>query len=390
VTPDFDRVIPREGTASLKWDGRAAKFGSADVLPLWVADLDFPAPEAVTQALRQRAAHPIYGYTRYPEGLLEALLDWLRRRHGWEVQRDWVLWAPGVVPSLHAAALAFAGPGEGVIVQPPVYPPFRTAVTATGRRLLENPLRLEGSGYRMDLDGLEGLATQGARLLLLCSPHNPVGRVWTRGELEELLELARRCGLVVLSDEIHHDLVYPGRRHLPLGSLAGDAAVVVTALAPSKTFNCPGLGLSALVVPDPGHRAALRQAFGLLHVSAANPFSIAAAEAAYRHGAPWLDALTAYLDASRAFVLDFIEREIPGIRVVPPEGTYLLWLDCRGLGLDDAALAQLLVHRAQVGLSPGKDFGSGGSGFMRLNLGAPRTLIREALGRIAVTFAGGG
>ena len=380
---DFDRVIPRAGSSSLKWDGRKSVFNSEDVIPLWVADMDFATPEEVTRSLVERALHPVYGYTLIPDSLFDAMADWLRLRHGWEIEREWVLWVPGVVPSLNATVLGLTCPGEAVIVQPPVYPPFFSAVTVTGRRLAENPLRETDGRYAMDLDHLEQCAAQGARLLLLCSPHNPVGRVWTEDELDSVLDIARRYDLTILSDEIHHDLVYPGVRHSPLARLAGNASHIVSAVAPSKTFNIPGLGLSALIVPDPQRRAAILAAFNQLHITAGNPFSIAAFEAAYRHGGAWLDALLAYLAETRDYVLDFIARHLPGIRAIPPEGTYLLWLDCRGLGMDDAALKTFLIGRAQVGLSPGTIFGTGGNRHMRLNLGAPRALIAEALTRIA-------
>jgi cystathionine beta-lyase len=386
---DFDRVIPREETASVKWDGRRAQFGRADVLPLWVADMDFAAPPAVVEALAARAAHPVYGYSLYPDALYAALADWLAERHGWEIKPGWVLWVPGVVPSLFAAVQAFAAPGEGVIVQPPVYHPFFSAVRDTGRAVVENPLRLVDGRYAMDLDHLEGCATK-ARLLLLCSPHNPVGRVWTAEELRAVLDIARRHDLVVLADEIHHDLVYPGARHRPLAALADDPRAVVTAVAPSKTFNIPGLALSALVVPDPERRDALKRVFAQFHVSASNPFSMAAFVAAYRQGGPWLDALLAYLATTRAEVLDFAARRLPGIRAMAPEGTYLVWLDCRGLGLDDAALQRFFLDRARLGMNPGIGFGTGGSGFMRLNIGAPRSVIRAALARMEAALATAG
>lgn len=387
---NFDRLIPRDHTDSVKHDGRADYFGTPDVLPLWVADMDFAAPEAVTQALLARAAHPVYGYSRYPAAMFEALIDWMRQRHSWQIERGWILPAPGVVPSLHAAVLAFAAAGEGVIVQPPVYFPFFSAVTATGRRLIENPLRLEDGRYEIDFAHLEQCAKD-ARLLLLCSPHNPVGRVWTREELAQVLDIAERHDLVVLSDEIHHDLIYPGRHHSVLAMLADelatDAARVVTAAAPSKTFNIPGLGLSVLISPDPGRRAALSKAFDLLHAGNYNPFSSAAFAAGYRHGAAWLDALMAYLAQTRDFVSDFAERNLPGIRVIEPEGTYLLWLDCRELCAvrqwNDVALKRFFVEQAKVGMNPGPVFGAGGSGFMRMNIGAPRQVIETALLRIA-------
>jgi len=387
---DFDRIIPREGTAALKWDGRKSVFGTDDVLPLWVADMDFAAPEAVTQALTARAAHPVYGYSLFSDDVYESLIDWLRARHDWEVERDWIMMAPGVVPSLHAAVLAFAEAGESVIVQPPVYFPFFSAVTATGRRLIENPLLFEDGRYRIDFDHLEQCAAD-ARLLILCSPHNPVGRVWSEEEQREILRIAQKHKLVVLSDEIHHDLIYPGQRHIPLATLADDPSDIITAVAPSKTFNIPGLGLSTLVVSNPEYREKLRLAFDYLHVGGANPFSIVAFAAAYQHGAAWLDALMAYLAESRDEVTATLAREAPTIRVVAAEGTYLLWLDCRAFcrekSLDDLALKRFFVRRARLGMSPGSLFGQGGDGFMRLNLGAPRSVIREAMRRLVEAVA---
>ena len=292
---DFDSEINRSGTASLKYDGRRNMFGTGDVIPLWVADMDFAAPPAVTQALTQRAAHPVYGYTLFPDSLYQSLIDWLWRRHGWRIRREWIMMCPGVVPSLHAAVMAFAEPDEKVIVQPPVYFPFFSAVTSTGRQLVHSPLRLQNGRYEIDFDQLEQCALT-ARLLLLCSPHNPVGRVWNEQELEHILRIAEKHDLVVFSDDIHADLVYPGNRHYMLAALAEGSARIVTAVAPSKTFNIPGLNLSALIVPDPDSRAALARVFDTMHISASNPFSIAAFEAAYRYGDAWLDALLAYLE----------------------------------------------------------------------------------------------
>ena len=381
---DFDREISRAGTASLKYDGREACFGDGNVIPLWVADMDFAAPEAVTRALAERAAHPVYGYTLYPDSLFEALMAWLKKRHGWDVERDWIMMCPGVVPSLHAAVIAFTQPGEGVIVQPPVYFPFFSSVTTTNRRLRLNPLRLQNGSYTIDFEHLEQCcAAEGTRLLLLCSPHNPVGRVWNPQELGEVLRIARRHGLTILSDEIHADLVYPGKRHTMLATLAESGDAVITAVAPSKTFNIPGLGLSALIVPDRKHRTALHKTFDLFHVSASNPFSVAAFEAAYREGEPWLDSLLDYLDETRDVVGRYLRQHVPRIHLVEPEGTYLLWLDCRALDMGDEQLKQFLVHQAGVGMSPGTVFGDGGSGFMRMNIGAPRHIVIRALERIA-------
>ena len=384
---DFDTPLDRTRTASLKWDGRVGQFGDPNVLPLWVADMDFPAPPAVVRALTERAAHPVYGYTIFPADLFEAMTAWLAGRHGWAIEHDGVIMAPGVVPSLSAAVLALTAPGAAVVVQPPVYAPFFSVVRDNGRRVVENPLRLIDGRYRFDLEHLDRCGAEGARLLILCSPHNPVGRVWGADELADLLAVARRHGMVVLSDEIHHDLCYPGEVHTPLATLTDDPAAVITALAPSKTFNIPGLNLSALVVPDPAQRRALRRVFGSFHVTASNPFGVTAFTVAYREGGHWRDALMAYLAGNRDLALELIARQLPGIAAVRPQGTYLLWLDCRGLGLDDARLRDFFIRRAGLGLSPGTIFGTGGSGHMRLNLGAPRALIERALGQLAAARA---
>jgi cystathionine beta-lyase len=271
-------------------------------------------------------------------------------------------------------------------VQPPVYFPFFSAVTGTARQLIHNPLRLRNSRYDIDYDHLEQCAEE-ARLLLICSPHNPEGRVWRKQELERILQIAEKHGLVIFSDEIHADLVYPGNQHHMLSMLAeaafGNGNSIVTAVAPSKTFNIPGLNLSALVVPDPERRKELTRIFDTIHVSASNPFSIAAFEAAYREGGPWLDALLAYLQDTRDFASAYLIKHLPEIRLIKPEGTYLLWLDCRALmaalNINDAELRHFFVHEAGVGMSPGTLFGEAGSGFMRMNIGAPRHIIEAAL-----------
>ena len=380
----FDQPVQRENTCSVKFDARKAVFGKNDVIPLWVADMDFPAPEAVTKALEERARHPIYGYTLFPESLYQSVIDWFEQRHGWAIERDWLMMAPGVVPSLHAAALAFAGEGEGVIIQPPVYPPFFSAIRKTGRAVIENPLEQVDGRYQMNLEHLEACAARDdARVLLLCSPHNPVGRVWSESELQEVLAIARRHNLVVLSDEIHCDLTYPDKpSHHVLATLADDEQALITTVAPSKSFNMPGLGLSALVVRDPEHRKLLKDVFDAMHMNQCNPFSIAGFEAGYRQGGPWLDELMIYLQGNRDRVMEYVRQHLPTIRVTEPEGTYLLWLDCRALGMSDAELKRFFVQDAGIGMNPGITFGEPGSGFMRMNIGCPRRVLETALGQI--------
>lgn len=380
---DFDKPIKREDTAAVKFDGREAYFGTNDVIPMWVADMDFAAPACVTDALAQRVAHPVFGYTLYPDSPYQSLIDWFQRRFHWQIEREWILMAPGVVPSLHACCLAFAEQGEGVIVQPPVYFPFFSAVKNTQRQLVLNPLQCIDGRYEINFEQLENQA-RNARLLMLCTPHNPVGRVWTKAELLRILHIAKTHNLTVLSDDIHADLVYPGNTHTMLGSLDSEFGEfvcnnVITAVAPSKTFNIPGLGLSSLIIPNPSHRKAVRDVFDLLHVSNSNPFSIAAFEAAYNGGDQWLDALLQYLEANKHVVRNFLARHLPQIKLIEPQGTYLLWLDCSELKLTDVQLQKFFVEECKIGMNPGVVFGEEGTGFMRMNIGTRRAEIEKAL-----------
>lgn len=378
----FDREISREGTNSVKYDERQNMFSKADVIPLWVADMDFAAPAAVTKALIARASHPIYGYTRFPDTLHETVVNWLQQRHSWSIHPEWIVMCPGVVPSLNAAVMAFTKPGDSVIIQPPVYFPFFSSVTNNGRKLIHNPLQLKKGRYTIDFDHLEQCAKQ-ARLLLLCSPHNPVGRVWNQQELKHLLEIAKKYDLIILSDEIHADLIYPGNKHHVLAAMAGNLPNIITAVAPSKTFNIPGLNLSTLIIPDIKTRTEIIQVFNTMHVSAANPFSIAAFESAYREGETWLETLLIYLRDTLNCVKTYLMDHLPEIKLIKPEGTYLLWLDCRTLNMDDTQLKHFFIHEARVGMNPGIQFGRvEGSGFMRLNIGAPRSTILTALEQI--------
>lgn len=382
MTFDFDLVINRENTSSVKFDGRQQYFGTSDVSPLWVADMDFAVPDCVTRALQERINHPIFGYTLYPETIYESIIDWFQRRHQWTIEREWILFAPGVVPSLFAAVQAFAKEGEGVITQSPVYFPFFSAVTTNNRKLLNNPLREVDGYYEIDFEHLEYSAQQGARLLMLCTPHNPVGRVWSEEELQRVLDIARRYDLTILSDDIHCDLVYSGVKHRMLGLLAQPGDKIITTIAPNKTFNIPGLGLSALIIPDPTQRKAMRLMFESLHVGNTNPLSMAAFEAAYREGDEWLDGLMRYLESTRDFAVNFIKENIPEIGIRAPEATYLLWLDCRKLGMSDSELKSFFIHECKVGMNPGYVFGDGGGGYMRMNIGVRRSVIKLALENI--------
>jgi cysteine-S-conjugate beta-lyase len=382
VRYDFDRVLDRRHTHSLKWDRCETQFGLTDVIPMWVADMDFEAPPEVVAAIAHRASHGAYGYVSIPESFWQAAVDWLQARHGWRVERSWLGRAPGVVPALSLCVEAFTRPGDGIIVQTPVYYPFFHAVEKNGRRLVRNPLVSEGGRYRMDLPDLERKAASGATLLILCSPHNPVGRVWTRGELEQLGEVCVRHDLIVVSDEIHMDLVLGGARHVPFASISPEvAARTLTCVAPSKTFNVAGLNTSLVVASNPEILQRYDARFDAAGLSSACAFGTVALEAAYRHGGEWLDQLLAYLEGNVACTEAFIRERLPALRFVRPEGTYLALIDFRDLGMDQKALDQFLLD-AGVYFDSGPWFGEELKGFERINLACPRVTLTEALERI--------
>jgi cystathionine beta-lyase len=386
---DFDKAVDRTDTESLKWVYPRKVLKVEDAIPMWVADMDFEAPPAVVEAVRRRAAHGIYGYPLVPPSFYAAAIDWLKRRHGWEIQKTWMAKTPGIVPALNYCVRAFTKPGDGVIIQTPVYHPFYFAVENNGRRVVRNPLRFDGRRYTMDLEDLERKIDAPGRMLILCSPHNPVGRVWTRDELEALGRIAVARDLLVISDEIHADLIYRRHKHHVLAALSPDLANrTITCIAPSKTFNIPGLSTAAVVASNPAllknfEDEAERAGFELGQV-----FGIVGFEAAYAHGADWLDELLPYLEANVDVMEKFLEERIPGIRLIRPEGTYLALLDCRGLGLEPAALNDFFLKNARVYFSDGTTFGSELQGFVRINFGCPRALLQEALERIERAVAG--
>jgi cysteine-S-conjugate beta-lyase len=380
---DFDTVLDRRHTHSLKWDHCRTAFGLDDVIPMWVADMDFAAPPAVVEAVERRAAHGAYGYASVPESFWQAAIDWLRRRHGWAVERQWLGRAPGVVPALSLCVTAFTEPGDGVVVQTPVYYPFFRAVERNGRRLVRNPLVAEHGSYRMDLADLERKIDDRTRLVILCSPHNPVGRVWRREELEAFAEVCVRRNLLVVSDEVHMDLALPGFTHVPLATISpAIAARTVTCLAPSKTFNVAGLSMSLVVAEDPDVLARYTAAFEAAGLVIASLFGTVALEAAYRDGDEWLDHLREYLAANVAYADRFIRERIPALRFVRPEGTYLGLIDCRALGMEQQALDDYFLRTARVYFDSGPWFGEEAAGFERINLACPRQTLTEAMERI--------
>jgi len=382
---NFNQVIDRTGTESVKYEGRLEAFGRSDVIPLWVADTDFAVAPAITRALQERIQHPIYGYAQVSEKLYSASIDWMWRRHQWKVRCEEIILSPGVVPAFYMAVRALTQPGDSVIVQPPVYNPFFTAVTHSGRKLLMNPLRLKDQRYEIDFEHFEQCARQ-SKLFLFCSPHNPVGRVWTEEELKKLLQIARQYHLTIFSDEIHADLIFKGKKHHVLAAISDPGDRIVTAISPSKTFNIPGLSMATVMAPNSEIRALLEFEFQSFPIKSYNPLSMAAFISAYRDGEEWLTELMEYLQESKSKVKEFINKHLPKIKVIPSEGTYLLWLDCRAMQLEDQHLHSFFIQDAGVGLSPGNLFGVEGSGFMRMNLGAPYSVLEQALHRIQSAY----
>lgn len=382
---DFDTVIDRRNTGSVKYDF-PGKFGKPEGgLPLWVADMDFRSPPCVVQALEERARHGIYGYSRGGEEDFTALAGWYSARFGWELRPEWLVRTPGVIFAVAAAIRALTGEGDAVLIQQPVYYPFAETVRNNGRTLAVSPLRYEGGRYRMDFEDLERrMAESGAKLFILCSPHNPVGRVWTEEELLRVGEICLRHGVRVVSDEIHADFTYPGHRHLVFANLRPEfAAITVTCTAPSKTFNLAGLQLSNILIPDQILRRSFRREVVKTGYGQPGPMALTACRAAYTGGGAWLAELKKYLRGNLNFLRSFLSEHLPRVRLVEPEGTYLVWLDFRELGLSDGELNDFLLHRAGLWLDEGPMFGTGGEGFQRINIACPRPVLEQALTQLA-------
>ena len=379
---DFDKVIERRNTDSSKWDNVTALFGSSDVLPMWVADMDFPAPEPVVDAIKRRADHPIFGYTLYGR-VLTSVAERLYRLYGWKVQTDWILITPGVVPAVNAAVKAFAGPSRTVVVQSPAYPPFWTSLSNNDCKPATNLLVEKGGRYEVDYDDLERKFEEtGAGAMILCSPHNPVGRVWTREELERMGEIALRHGAVMISDEIHCELILNGNKHIPFASISPEfERKSVTCYAPSKTFNIAGLHCSVAIIPNEDMRKRFNDARAGI-MGTPDLFAVYAMEAAFKHGDEWLEQVLAYIEDNLRYTLEYFRERIPKIKPNNPEGTYLIWLDCRGLGMDPKELRKFFNEKAKVGLNDGVSFGPGGEGFQRMNIACPRSILQEGLRRI--------
>jgi len=377
---NFDEIIDREGTHSIKYDLRKQVFRNDAVIPMWVADTDFRTPDFIMNSLYQRLEHEILGYSLVPSTFYESIVNWNNRHHNWKIKAEWISFAPGVVPALSLLIMAFTQPGEGIIIQPPVYFPFFSVVKNHKRRLIQNALMYNRGTYAMDLDDLEAKMAEGARMMFLCSPHNPTGHVWSPDILRKVGDLCLKYGILLISDEIHSDLILPGFKHTPTAILSPEiAANTVTCMAPSKTFNLAGLATAYLITSNPKLRSRYEEVLDQVHVGSGNILGFTATEAAYNYGDEWLKQLMDYIAGNLKFLMDFIAEKIPKIKVINPGATYLVWMDCSELGMSPEALKNFMISDAGIGLNDGLMFGKEGAGFQRINIGCPRQVLHNAL-----------
>ncbi|MED1604025.1 pyridoxal phosphate-dependent aminotransferase [Cytobacillus kochii] len=384
----FHEIFDRKNTSSVKWELTKTVFGEEDVLPMWVADMDFKPPKEVTNALQKRLDHGIYGYTFASPSLPKVIKDWVSVHHGWDIPLQSILYNTGVVPSLAAVVQTYTEEGDNILIHTPVYPPFTNVIESNHRKVLRSPLKLVNGHYKIDFDDFEQQLKKGAKMFILCNPHNPGGNVWSKKDLQKIGDLCIAYDCLILSDEIHADLVYKPKKHVAIASLSEELrGQTITCIAPTKTFNIAGLQASALIIPNETLRKKFedfqaRQGFHQLSI-----FGMVGMEAAYTHGTEWLEALLSYLQQNIQSVKSFIEKELPDIDVVDPEGTYLIWLDCRKLGLTDDDIQQKLVKKGKLGLEPGPKYGPGGEGFVRMNIACPHDILMDGLHRLKTAFS---
>ena len=384
---NFDEIIPREGTNCLKYDARERFFGNSEVLPLWVADMDFKTPGFIVDAIKKRAEHEIYGYTFRGDSYYQSIIGWMKRRHNWDIQREWISFSPGVVAGLTFAIEAFTQPGDGVVVQPPVYFPFFDCVKGTKRKMIENPFKIENGRYTFDFDDLKSKIHKNTKLFLLCNPQNPGGMVWTKEELTELANICLENKIMIISDEIHSDLIFENHKHIPIASLSEeDAQNCMISMAPSKTFNIAGFSSSVVIIPNKTKFTQFERAIGVGHLGMGNIFGTIATEAAYTHGDEWLNQMLQYLWENYRVLEDFFKTNLPKVTVMKPEATYLIWLDFTKYGMKNDDLMKFTIENAKVGLNDGGRFGTGGDGWLRINIGCPRSILVEALERLGKAF----
>ncbi|WP_289055503.1 MalY/PatB family protein [Carboxylicivirga marina] len=381
---DFDKIIERKGTNAYKLDLREKYFGTEDLIPLWVADMDFAAPPEVQKAIQARSNHEVYGYTIRKGEFTEAIVNWCKFKHKWEINQDWIEYSPGVVPALAFSVLAFSNEGDGVIINTPVYPPFYSVIADNGRKVIKNSLINNGGRYEIDYELLEQQAAlETTKIYILCSPHNPVGRVWTEEELLKIHSICKKHNVLVLADEIHSDLALFGHKHIPFASISEEAAMnCISFMAPSKTFNIAGFSTSYVVTANDKFLKGYRTTQNRLQLHMGHLYSGVALTSAYNEGKGWLKELTAYLESNVLFIEEFLKNKLPELSFFRPEATYLIWIDFSEWSLNQKHLKEFLAYKAKVGLNDGLSFGAEGRGFMRLNVASPRAVLKQALEQI--------
>ncbi|WP_061994713.1 MalY/PatB family protein [Clostridium sp. ATCC 25772] len=380
---NFDEIPNRIGTNCAKWDNRRAIFGRDDVIPMWIADMDFGVEPAIVKAMEERLKHEVFGYTYSPDSYYKSVINWMQKRFQWKIEKDWIKFTPGVVPGVNSIIAAFTKPGDQVILQTPVYHPFYRLIKNNDCEVLENPLVYDGSNYKMDLENLKKIITDKTKMIILCSPHNPGGRVWTMKELKELGEICIENNILVVSDEIHGDIVYKPNKHTVFAQINDEFAnnsIICT--APNKTFNIAGLETANIIIQNEKLRKQFEIQLDKHCIHGPNIMGAVALEAAYVNGEQWYNQLMDYLNKNVEFVLNYFENKIPKIKVQRPQGTYLLWLDCSQLNMSNDELNKFFINKCKVGLNNGKMFGHAGEQFQRMNIGTSRKIIEEALNRI--------
>lgn len=384
---NFDEIIDRTGTSAYKTDLLKTRFGADDILPLWVADMDFRSPDFVMDAIRERANHEILGYTVRSKEWYLPIAQWIKNKHNWDVNTNWIGYTPGILPGMALAMQAFTNPGDKIIIQPPIYPPFMSMVRNNNREIIFNNLVLQDGVLKMDLENLKNQIDARTKMLFLCSPHNPGGRVWSKEELLDLADICQEKNIIVVSDEIHADLVLPGYKHIPFPSISKEAEnMSITFMAPSKTFNIAGLATASYIIPNDELRSKFKHQVEAAEIGGGNIFAFVATKAAYENGAEWLQQLVEYIQGNVDFIDSFLKANLPKIKAIKPQASFLIWLDFSELGISDDEVRRLLIQEAKLGFNDGPSFGPGGEGFQRINVGCSRLVLEEAMKRLGSVF----
>ena len=383
---NFDELIDRNGSNCMKYDDLETFYGEKDLLPLWIADTEFRVPQFITDAIQERLNHPILGYTCRGNGFYSSIISWLDKRGNWKVEKEWVNFSPGVVAGLSFSVNSMTAEQDGILIQTPVYPPFAEIITTNNRKLVTNELVEINGRYEINFEDFENKLKE-VKLFIMCNPHNPVGRVFTKEELTRMGNLCVKYGVVIVSDEIHSDLILKPNKHIHIASISKEIAdKTITILAPSKTFNIAGLSTSVTIIPNTDLRNVYCKGLNRFHIEHGNIFGTVALEAGYTNGAEWVDQLNEYIASNIEFVTEYCKSNMPKLKVIKPEATFLMWLDFSALNIDDATLFTSFVKDAKVAINKGSDYGMPGKGYMRLNIGSPLSIIKEALNRIQITY----